>query len=218
MKPLRFALAALVGASLTAAASAALTWTSTEFSGATKPLQKTLEVAFAFKNTGAKPVAIREVQVNCDCMSAAADKPVYQPGEAGVVNARFTVGDRIGVYQRSVVVLTDDGTAPQRLHVEINVPELAAVTPRVLDWSTGAAADEKIVDVAVNPDLKIVFDEVFVSATSFEARLATVEAGRRYRLFIKPTATAEAASAAIRVRGKADTGDVVVVSAYANVR
>lgn len=197
---------------------AALTWVSTGFAGATKPLQRTLDVAFAFKNTGTTPVAIRDVQVNCDCMTASADKQIYQPGEAGVISARFAVGDRVGVYQRSVTVVTDDGAPPQRLHVQIDVPELAAVTPRVLDWSPGATNDEKPVEVVVAESIQINFSAVFVSSEAFRARVETVEPGRRYRVFVQPLSTAEAASAAIRLKGKAASGEDVVVSAYANVR
>ncbi len=197
---------------------AALTWVSSEFAGATKPLQRTLDVAFAFKNTGTKPVAIREVQVNCDCMTASADKQIYQPGEAGVISARFSVGDRVGVYQRSITVVTDDDTPPQRLNVQIDVPELAAVTPRVLNWSTNVAVEEQVVDVAVTDSIQINFSEIFVSAESFHARVETVEAGRRYRMWVKPVSTAEVASAAIRLKGKAASGEDIVVSAYANVR
>jgi hypothetical protein len=197
---------------------AALRWTSTEFAGATQPLQHTLDVAFAFKNTGTQPVAIREVQVNCDCMTASADKQIYQPGEAGVISARFSVGDRVGVYQRSITVVTDDGTPPQRLNVQIDVPELAAVTPRVLNWSTGVAAEEKPVEVTVTDAIQINFSEIFVSAEAFRARVETLEPGRRYRMWVKPVSTAEAASAAIRLKGKAGSGEDIVVSAYANVR
>lgn len=198
-------------------APAALTWTQTEVTSATKPLQKVLAVTFGFKNTGQTPVTIRDVQVNCDCMTAAADKTVYQPGESGTISAHFTVGDRIGSYERGVKVLTDDGAKPQHLRVHIEVPELAAIEPRILDWESGAPADEKPVLITVAAGIQINFSELFVSAPSFSARVETIEAGRRYRLFVKPLATAEAASAAIRFKGKAESGDDVVVSAYANV-
>lgn len=214
--PTLAALALFVASTLSS--SAALTWASTEFAGATKPLQRTLDVAFAFKNTGAKAVAIRDVQVNCDCMTASADKQIYQPGEAGVISARFAVGDRVGTYQRSVTVVTDDSAPPQRLNVQIDVPELAAVTPRVLEWSHGASVEEKSVEVTVEQSIQITFAEIFVSADSFRARIETLEPGRRYRMWVKPVSTAEAASAAIRLKGKAGTGEDIVISAYANVR
>lgn len=202
----------------TAPANAALTWASANFSGETKPLQKTLHIAYAFKNTGDKPVAIRDVQTNCDCTAAATDKPVYQPGETGVLNARFTVGDRGGVYQRAITVLTDDGGAPQRLTLQIAVPELAAVTPRVRDWALGSDAVEQSVEIVVHDAIRVNFTEVFVSAAGFKARVEPVAAGRRYRVFVKPVSTAEATSAAIRLKGTAESGEVVIVSAYANVR
>jgi len=199
-------------------ARAALTWAQTEVSRATKPLQKSLSVSFGFKNTGRKPVTIRDVSVNCDCMSASADKTVYQPGESGTINARFTVGDRVGAYERGVMVVTDDGAQPQHLRVHIEVPDLATIEPRVVDWAAGAPAAEKPVDITVTKEIQINFSELFVSAPSFAARFETIEAGRRYRVFVKPLSTAEAASAAIRLKGKAESGDDVVVSAYANVR
>lgn len=218
MKPLRLFLVFVAITLAGAPADAALTWASTTFSGQTKPLQKSLQLAYAFKNTGDKPVAIRDVQTNCDCTAAATDKQIYQPGEAGVLSARFTVGDRGGVYQRAITVLTDDGTPPQRLTLQIEVPELAAVTPRVRDWAVGSDAAEQSVEVAVNEAIRVNFTEVFVSATGFKARVEPIEAGRRYRVFVKPVSTAEATSAAIRLKGTAESGEVVIVSAYANVR
>ncbi|HLP25879.1 MAG TPA: hypothetical protein VK477_09390, partial [Acidobacteriota bacterium] len=115
-------------------------------------------------------------------------------------------------------VVTDDGTPPQRLHVQIDVPELATITPRVLDWAVGAPADEKAVEIVVAESIRINFSDVFVSAESFRARFETIEAGRRYRVFVKPVSTVDAASAAIRLKGKAESSEDVVVSAYANVR
>lgn len=211
-------LALVLAVWIPAPASAALTWASTSFSGQTQPLQKTLEIAYAFKNTGEKPVAIRDVQTNCDCTAAATDKKIYQPGEAGVLHAQFTVGDRGGVYQRAITVATDDGMAPQRLTLQIEVPELAAVTPRVREWAIGSDPAEQAVEVVVHDAIRVNFTDVFVSANGFKARVEPIEAGRRYRVFVKPVSTAEATSAAIRLKGAAESGEVVIVSAYANVR
>lgn len=198
--------------------SAALTWLSTTFEGATQPLQKTLDVAFSFKNTGDRPVTIRHVQTNCDCLVAGADRQIYQPGEAGVVTARFAVGDRVGTYERGIAVATDDGSPAQHLRVRIEVPEPATVSPATREWSIAGGTAEQTVDVTVAPELTINFREVFVSSESFQARFETLEPGRRYRIHVRPVATAEAASAAIRLIGQAQSGDDVVVSAYAYVR
>lgn len=198
---------------------AALTWSNTTISGASKPLQKTIDVAFPFRNTGNTPVTIRDVQTNCDCLVAGADQKIYLPGQAGLVVARFAVGERTGAYERRITVTTDDSPAhAQHLLVHIEVPELASLSNKVREWSVGSAPAEQAVDIVVTDSIRIDFTNTLVSANTFRARLETVEAGRRYRVHISPVNTAETASVAVRVIGTAETGERIVVSAYANVR
>lgn len=217
MRPLPSALLAVALSLMPASGNAALHWVSQSFTGTTAPLQTTLDVAFAFRNTGDKPVTIRSVQTNCDCLAAATDKTTYQPGEAGLITARFTVGDRYGLYQRAVTVVTDDGP-PQKLSVAIEVAEPALVTPHQLEWPLGAAVSEQTVDVRVADGARIDFTETFATNDAFAVRLATVEPGRHYRLHITPKRTDVVANAALRLKGIAANGAEIVVSAYANVR
>lgn len=211
--------AALALALMTALPSArALEWVSDRFEGTAAPLQTTLEVAFAFKNTGDKPVTIRAVQTNCDCLNASANKSTFAPGEAGLVTARFTVGDRIGTYERAISVVTDDPPVAKRLAVRIEVPEAASVTPTILVWPIGSPLEEKSVDVRAAANLQINFAEAVPSNADFRVRFETVEAGRHYRLHVAPVSTTTSANAAVRVNGTTPDGRVVVVSAYANVR
>lgn len=199
------------------ATSLALEWVATNYHGTVAPLQPTLDVAFSFRNTGANPVTIRSIQTNCDCLAAATDKAVYQPGEAGLVTARFTVGERYGLYQRAITVLTDDAP-PQKLSVAIEVPEPATVEPRELHWALGSPAEERHVEVTVVEPLRIDFTEVYATNEHFHHTLEVLEPARRYRVRIAPKGTATVANAAIRIAGKASSGEAIVVSAYANVR
>ena len=199
-------------------AQAALEWPTKSFHGQTLPLQKTLTVAFAFKNTGRAPVSIRDLQTNCDCLEAGADKIVYQPGEAGVITATFTVGERYGTYDRAVTLVTDDAASPHRLSVRIDVPDPATFSPRTLEWKIGADAREHATDLVVADGVSLDFAEVMASNQSFRARLETLERGRRYRVHVTPASTAEIANAAVRVKAKLPDGEEVVVSTYANVR
>lgn len=217
MPPERHFLAAAL-LSLCAVPAFGLEWVSDRFEGTTVPLQTTLDVAFAFRNTGTRPVAIRDIQTNCDCLHAGANKTSFAPGEAGVVTARFTVGDRIGLYERTITVVSDDSPEPKRLLVRIGVPEAAAVTPSVLAWPVGSSPGEKAAEIRVAAGLRIDFHEAVPSNDGFRARLETIEAGKHYRLHIAPAGTGTVANAAIRVKGAASTGQPVLVSAYANVR
>lgn len=215
---LRPALLCGVFASLTLAG-LALEWQTQTLSFTTTPFQTTQEAVFRFTNTGPRPVKILEVESNCDCLDATADRAVYAPGESGVIKSNFTVGDRLGLYERRIKVVTDEGPEPVRLLVRIEVPELVTLSPRSVAWQLHEPAVEKAVDLVVIPGLNIEFTRVQPTSGDFAARLETIEAGRRYRVYLKPPATTQPANAAFRVFGRAPASrQDVIVSAYGNVR
>lgn len=197
---------------------AALEWKTRTHDFTMAPFQTTQEAVFHFTNNGDRPVRILEVESNCDCLIAGADQQVYAPGTTGVIRASFTIGDRLGIYERRIKVVTDESPEPVRLQVRIEVPELVVVNPRSLAWKINEPATEKSVDLEVIPGLQINFTRVEATSNDFAARLETVEIGRRYRIFIRPPATNQPANAAIRIFGQAESKQPVVVSAYGNVR
>lgn len=199
-------------------AHAALEWTTRSFEGEARPLQKTMRVTFAFKNSGPAPVNVHDLRTNCDCLEAGTDKLTYAPGESGVVTATFTVGQRYGLYERAVTLVTDEAASPHRLTVRIDVPEPAAFSPRTLEWKLGTEPREQTADLVVADGIALDFGEVLPSNRNFRARLETLEPGRRYRLLVAPVSTADPANGALRVKGKSADGEEIVVSAYANVR
>jgi len=197
---------------------AALEWKSDKLEFTTKPFQVTQDVAFTFKNTAAKPVTLLDLQTNCDCLEATADLKTYAPGATGTIKARFTIGDRSGLYERIITVVTDEAAGPVRLLVRFEVPEISDLTPRSVSWNLKAEATEKVVEIVPAAGLEINFTEAQATNDAFTTRLETVTAGRRYRLHLQPRSTAESASAAIRVFGREKAGHDVVVSAYASVQ
>lgn len=211
-------LVALAGAGAIPEAQAALEWPTKEFVGEALPLQRTLTVAFAFRNAGHAPVAIHDIQANCDCLEASVDKLIYEAGETGVITATFTVGERYGTYARTVTLATDDGTGPHRLAVRIEVPEPATFTPRTLEWEVGADAREQVTELRVAEGVTLEFSEVAASNRNFSARLEMIERGRRYRLHVAPATTDAAANGALRVKATLPGGEAIIVSTYANVR
>lgn len=199
-------------------ASAQLQWASDVFEGEVRPLQKTLQVAFSFRNTGATPVNIRHIQTNCDCLEARADKTTYLPGEAGLIAAHFVVGERTGPHERTITVVTDDSPAPKKLTVRVEVPAPVLAAPRSLEWRVGAEPREQAATLEVAAGLTIRFTETYASNDTVAARLETIEEGRRYRVLVAPLSTAAAANAAVRAKGVTADGEELVVSVYANVR
>lgn len=197
---------------------AALEWKAQTLNFTTAPFQLTQEATFEFTNTGKKPVTIVEVESNCDCLDAAADRRVYEPGAKGVIKTNFHVGDRLGLYERRIKVVTDESPEPVRLLVRIEVPEIVQLTPHSVAWKLNEPATEKTVDLQVIPGVTVNFEQVLPTSGDFAARLETLEPGRRYRLYLKPPATTQPANAAFRVLGRAASGQELIVSAYGNVR
>lgn len=197
---------------------AGLAWERVRLERTVRPLQAELEVAFAFRNTGTAPIAIRAVQTNCDCLAAQARPAMVAPGESGVVHARFTAGERTGRHERVITVATDDGDPPRKLVLQVEVPAPATFSPPTLIWAQGAEpmTQETVVEVAAALELK--FDRVELTSEAFSADLVEQEPGRSYRLRVSPRSTSHPANAALRLHGKTATGAAVVVSAYADVR
>lgn len=211
----RFLLSGLAALPL---ACSALTWTTQTITLATAPFQKTQDATFEFKNDSDRPVTIVDLQTGCDCLTVATDQKTYAAGSRGVLTGKFTVGDRIGRYERKVTVLTDESEIPIQLVLQIDVPALADVTPQTLFWELRDPGAEKTVEVRPTGDLHIEFTELQATNEDFIARLETLVAGRHYRVHLAPRQPGQLANAAIRILGREKTGHEVVVSAYANVR
>lgn len=210
---------ALLALSATAPLRAALEWSETTRLLELKPFQTTAELVFPFRNTGSAPVAIVDLQTNCDCLTATTDKTRYAPGERGQLQARFAVGDRFGLYERTVTVHTDEPGPARKIVVRLNMPAPATTAPRTVEWKAGtdAPSASQTVLVQVADGLHIDFTEAVTTNPDFQVSLTALEAGRRYELRVQPVSLAKPTSTAIRIRGRERSGHDVIVSAYANV-
>lgn len=202
---------------LAAASASALEWKTQHLSIKAAPLDRTAETAFDFTNNGAKPVTIRSVDTSCDCLEARASARTFAPGASGQIIARFTLGDRIGKYGRTIIVSTDDGQEAAALTVEIEVPEAVTLSPRVVDWKLHEAATEQTIALDVAPGVELTFGEVQATSEDFAFRLENTAAGRSV-LHLSPKDISKPANAAFRIHAKTSAGQELVFSAYANVR
>jgi hypothetical protein len=196
----------------------ALDWSSDRVALVAQPLQTAVEVSFPFTNNTATPVTISEVTTNCDCLAATAIPRTVAPGATGTIRAQFTVGDRLGPYERAILVRSSDRAEPKRLVVQLEVPEPASVSPLNLVWAIGAVPETKIVEVRPAPGTELEFVDAFASSAAFSVRLETIRPQQLYRLHVTPVGTAAAANAAVRAKARTPSGREIIVSAYANVR
>ncbi len=201
-----------------AAPSHALDWKATTLTVTTAPFQTAQDATFEFKNNSSKPVTIRDLETSCDCLDATIDPKVYASGASGVIKAKFTVGDRIGLYERTITVVTDEPDSPVRLLLQIEVPPTALLEPRSVAWKLNEPATEKSIDLRPAAGLEVSFTQAETTNDAFTIRLVTVEPARHYLLYLKPRDTTHAASAAVRIFGREKSGHEVLASAYADVQ
>lgn len=203
---------------VTAVCASALEWKTTHLELKVAPLQKTTEAWFEFTNSSPRAVKITRVDSSCDCLDATPSATVIAPGASGRINAHFSLADRYGVLRRTILVTTDEGTAPTALTAQLEVPETATLAPRSVEWKLGAALTSQAVEVSIADGIELALHTVHATSDAFTTRLETVAAGRHYRLHVTPRSTAAVANAAFRLYGKTPSGQDVVLSAYGNVR
>lgn len=203
---------------LTAASAPGLEWVTTHQAVQAAPLRNTAETQFEFTNRTGQAVAITRVDPSCDCLDAEPSVKVVAPGASGHIRVRFTVAGLSGVYHRSITVYSDDAKIPVTLTVALEVPEIASLQPRSLEWTLHGPAETKSVEIGIATDLNLVLGTVTSTNPLFVLQLETIEAGRHYRLLVTPRDTASAVSAAFRIQATASTGQSLIFSAYGNVR
>ena len=148
-----------------------------------------LEAHFHFTNIGSSPVEIRNVESSCGCTTAALEKRIYKPQESGEIVAKYTVGTHTGLQRKTLLVLTDDGTAPTTLTLVAHILEILRVTPSVVSWSHNEATAPKHISLELVQDAP--FDEISVDSSSphATAKLVPVTKGRKYDLVVIPEQT-----------------------------
>jgi hypothetical protein len=167
---------------------ASLAWDSRVIELVTKPGDTTASGTFHFVNSGDATVTIIAVVPGCGCTSVEMTKRVYAPGEAGDIKAVLTIGDRTGLQDKTLQVITDDApAAPVVLNLRVTIPEPLTLSSRVLLWRTSETVSEKSVIVTNVRPQKIVEIEPNPSPSAFVVpRIEILEPGVRYRVSLLP--------------------------------
>jgi hypothetical protein len=81
-----------------------------------------LDVSFRFKNTGDKPLVIRNVQPGCGCTETSEIKEPIAPGAEGEIKASFNSQGRTGANNKDIYVdANTKGTTRHTLHFSVQV-------------------------------------------------------------------------------------------------
>jgi Protein of unknown function (DUF1573) len=80
---------------------------------------------FKFKNTGTEPLIIKNARGSCGCTVPSYKKEPIAPGESSDIEVRYDT-QRIGDFQKSVTIDTNEGEQPRVLMIKGHVNEKVA--------------------------------------------------------------------------------------------
>jgi hypothetical protein len=199
MRSLIFSGLLLSFAALPQAGAMGLAWDQDTITVDAGPDQKEVRAEFSFHNDGDRPITIESITPGCGCTTASLDKRIYAVGESGKIQVVFTVGERTGLQEKSVLVQTDDPrrTEPVELSLRINIHAYLDFEPRALLWDVGSDAAEKTITCTALLPAAVVLTEAHSANPAITTRIETVEPGRKYLVHVKPVSTAEPLNVAI---------------------
>jgi hypothetical protein len=67
-----------------------------------------INTSFEFSNKGIKPILLTEVIPSCGCTTPEWSRMPIEPNQAGVVKVSFDPKDRVGIFTKTITVLTDN--------------------------------------------------------------------------------------------------------------
>ena len=198
----------------------ALHWDTQKIELTAKSGDKEAVGIFRFANSGNAPVTITTIQPSCGCTTAELAKRTYAPGETGEIKAVFTLGDRVGVQEKSIHVATDEASGkPVSLILRVVIPELFTYTPRVLVWKSEDGQSQKESVISVLGPHKITAIEVkAVTPAAATTQIETIEPGTKYRLLVRPDSPAKPVTVTISCVATFADGMTQTFAIYALVR
>lgn len=141
---------------LTVSARAALVWENPVVDLHPSISDETAVAHFKYKNTGDKPVTIKQVSPSCGCTTAAPPKEPIAPGKGGEIVATFHIGDRTGLQTKTIRVLTDPPSVPPtQLTLNATVPSVLEIKPVFLFWTKTEAFPSKKIEAKIGGDFPV---------------------------------------------------------------
>jgi hypothetical protein len=195
---------------------AQIRWDARQLEFKPKLRDKAVVAAFTFTNAGNDTVTVKEWKTSCGCTTAVLEKRVYRPGESGSISVTFTFENRSGLEHKSIVVVTDDPVEPVvTLSVVADIPQVVRLSPFVVRWAVGEAAEEKVIYVKVVHTEPVRILKVVSNHKKLRAKLRTLQEGSEYEIVVKPTDTREPAKAVLRLL--IDLDQEKLIQAYADI-
>jgi hypothetical protein len=157
------------------------------------------------------------VTTSCGCTAASARQSA-DPGEKGEVTATFKIGDRTGVQQKAITVLTDDTTRPSTiLSLKVVIPQVLELQPTFVFWQAGEAPKPKLIVAKAGAGVSIQQLDVSSSSPDFVAGVEPGSSPNEFRIKIEPRQTTQAAVATLTIKPGLENGKTKIFYATARI-
>lgn len=172
---------------------------------------------FKYQNKGDKPIAIKSVTTSCGCTAASA-KQSAGPGEMGEVTATFKIGDRTGLQQKAITVVTDDSAHPSTtLTLKVVIPQVLELQPTFVYWQAGEAVKAKTIIAKAGKDISIKNLNVSSSSPEFLAKVEPGPSAGEFRINVEPRQTTQPVAATLTIKPELPDGKSKVFYATASI-
>lgn len=155
-------------------------------------------VSFPFRNAGAQPFTITQLDASCGCTAVDLEKRTYQPDEKGELAVIFDLNGLSGQQDKTIQVYYDRGAMIQ-LHIKALLAEAPTVTPAFLTWKVGAEAKEQVAVVTMPKGVVERVTEVTSSSPVITGKIFPRD-DDTYAIAVTPTSTAGATNVMLTVK------------------
>jgi hypothetical protein len=178
---------------------------------------------FSFSNAGEEPVTIRKYDSGCSCMGLRVKdgKLRYAPGESGLLQADFELGNFSGTVDKVIAVWLDDDAESEpslRLTVRVHIPVLVALDPKTLHWDLAGDAAPKTIRITMNDERPTHVTAVSSSSPAFKPELKTIEKGKVYEVVVTPATIDTPGLGILRIETDSESPKLRLQQAFAVVR
>lgn len=197
-------------------ARANLTWESTTADLHPDFNDKTAVAHFKYKNTSDKPVTITSVHPSCGCTTAAPPKDAVAPNESGEITATFTIGDRSGVQNKTITVMTDTPGDATILRLTATIPSLLSIQPVFIYWAPDDVLTPKTITAKLEGDFPVTKVNVTSTDKSIETEVVPDKEKKEFKIIVTPKEAGRPINASLKI--EPDFPKDAHKTYYANVR
>lgn len=174
------------------------------------------EFTFDFKNISKYSVKILEIEKSCSCTILDNDKKLYAPNATGTINGKLIIGDREGICEKEIVVMTDDILQPYiKLFLRINVLKPCEIKPRLLYWRKAAKLEKKTIALIIS-DQKWNIKSIHCDESKFTVK--DIKENDKHTIEVIPVSTKKALRDVIKIELKDDKGDSKIFTIHALIK